>query len=283
LVATEQERQAAREWVKLCPEAPPMTQGTLVLYHALVAMLERQLHASLEDYEKLESFARERIGRAEAALVTAQEETLLEAAGELCNLCRMGHEPRFAGSDTRNKWTHAPAGQDVWTANYTCKAAAIRQIICRAALSPSHDTGETHEMDRDTFFTRILRDWRLKKTRIDQLEAEIAQYRPAAPIEAPKCKHGQWPASLCIDCIKGVETPPHAPVEGQTHIHSMLCVHCPHMLQYHLSGVLKGTKRGCTQCDCPGFDAAPVEGPRCDDAFKCPTCGCNHVMTWKQY
>jgi hypothetical protein len=65
------------------------------------------------------------------------------------------------------------------------------------------------------------------------------------------------------------DVPAAQPVEGPREpTHSINCIHCPHVLQYHLSGVLEDTKRGCTQCDCPGFDPAPVEGPRCRS--QCP-------------
>lgn len=74
---------------------------------------------------------------------------------------------------------------------------------------------------------------------------------------------------------KRVPSAPESPVTGKTETrepHSINCVHCPHVLQYHLSGVLDGTKRGCTQCDCPGFETREPEIPATHD-----------LKTWPEY
>lgn len=40
------------------------------------------------------------------------------------------------------------------------------------------------------------------------------------------------------------------------------CIHCPHVEQWHISGVVEGTKRGCLSCDeCPGFERAGAQVP----------------------
>jgi hypothetical protein len=74
-----------------------------------------------------------------------------------------------------------------------------------------------------------------------------------------RCAHGLWDNSLCDVCHPEIFNPtaPSTPApQGEINqAHSINCIHCPHLLQYHLSGVLEGTKRGCTQCDCPGFES----------------------------
>lgn len=53
------------------------------------------------------------------------------------------------------------------------------------------------------------------------------------------------------------------PVWPQPPIPSTLCANCPHYEQYHTSGVIEGTTRGCTQCaECPGFEPAKQEPPK---------------------
>jgi hypothetical protein len=37
---------------------------------------------------------------------------------------------------------------------------------------------------------------------------------------------------------------------------SLCCANCPHFEQYHTSGVIPGTTRGCLNCDCKGFEPA---------------------------
>jgi len=59
------------------------------------------------------------------SLQTTRHDALEEACAQLCPWCRAGHTPR-ACSPTQ--WTHAAAGEDVWTKDKTCRAAMIRSL-----------------------------------------------------------------------------------------------------------------------------------------------------------
>jgi hypothetical protein len=83
------------------------------------------------------------------------------------------------------------------------------------------------------------------------------------------CDDEDWHTAVCLfeSAVTRVFTlrstdEPAEPQAGAQPDATIQCIHCPHVEQWHTSGVVEGTKRGCLSCnECPGFERAGAQVP----------------------
>jgi hypothetical protein len=89
-------------------------------------------------------------------------------------------------------------------------------------------------------------------------EDDPAEPQAGAQAICEGCDRTDSSQGTCSSCEPQAGAQPDATIQ---------CIHCPHVEQWHTSGVVEGTKRGCLSCDeCPGFERVGAQVPSQDES-----------------